>query len=54
MMALYQAREDLSVLAWNAVQRITPEVAAQEPQSIAEMIAHLEGVRANLIEGEAK
>ena len=46
MTALYQAREDLSVLAWNAVQRITPEVAAQEPQSIAEMIAHLEAMRA--------
>lgn len=45
MMALYQAREDLSVLAWNAVQRITPEVAAQEPQSIAEMIAHLERMK---------
>ena len=42
---LYQARKDLSILAWNAVQRITPEVAAQEPQSIAEMVAHLQAMQ---------
>lgn len=42
---LRQAREDVSTLAWRSVQRITPEVAAQEPQSIAEMIAHLQAMQ---------
>jgi hypothetical protein len=39
------AREDASVKAWRAVQSITPEIARQEPQAIAEMIAHLRGVQ---------
>jgi hypothetical protein len=38
-------REDASVKAWRAVQSITPEIARQEPQAIAEMIAHLRGVQ---------
>lgn len=38
-------REDASVKAWRAVQSITPEIARQEPQAIAEMIAHLCRVR---------
>ena len=42
---LHQAREDISTAAWIAVQRITPEVAAQEPQAIAEMIQHLQGLK---------
>ena len=42
---LHQAREDVSVAAWIAVKRITPEVAAQEPQSVAEMIAHLQAMQ---------
>ena len=36
--------EDRAVRAWNAVQRITPEIARQEPQAVAEMIAHLQAV----------
>lgn len=38
-------REDVSVAAWRAVQRITAEIARQEPQAIAEMIAHLRKVQ---------
>ena len=45
MTPAYQAREDVSVAAWIAVQRLTPEVAAQEPQSINEMIEHLTALR---------
>ena len=40
-----QVNEDLSVLAWRSVQRLTPEIARQEPQSIDEMIAHLTRLR---------
>ena len=45
MTALEQAREDISVAAWIAVRRITPEVAAQERQSIDEMIEHLQALK---------
>ena len=45
MTPAYQAREDVSVAAWIAVRRLTPEVAAQEPQAIAEMIEHLTALR---------
>lgn len=38
-------REDASVKAWRAVQSITPEIARQEQQAIAEMIAHLRRVQ---------
>ncbi len=36
-----QLNEDLAVIAWRSVQRLTPEIAAQEPQAIIEMIEHL-------------
>lgn len=38
-------REDVSIAAWRAVQRVTAEVARQEPQAVAEMIAHLQAVQ---------
>lgn len=41
----HKVREDISIDAWRAVQRVTPEVATQEPQAIAEMIAHLEAMQ---------
>lgn len=40
-----QVHEDLAVMAWRSVQRLTPATAAQEPQAIAEMIEHLRGLQ---------
>lgn len=49
-----QVNEDLSVLAWRSVKRLTPATAAQEPQAIAEMIEHLQTVQAAAIEWARK
>lgn len=40
-----QVHEDLAVMAWRSVQRLTPATVAQEPQAIAEMIEHLRGLQ---------
>lgn len=47
-----QVHEDLSVLAWRSVQRLTPAIAAQEPQAIAEMIQHLRGLQTSRAQEE--